>query len=415
LRGAILTNAERPNPPLGLVLRDADVTGAILDYADFDTLFPAGYDASCTVFVDCSMCHANMNRMDLTQADLSGADLTEATTDEAVMCGTILNDTRIPMEVARGAVLTDHENRILPEGMPLSQQDLQNCGFDYADAVGRDFSKADLTNATFTRADLTGASFEGATLCHVDFTNAIMQDVNLKGADLRGANFTQAVLCIADLPPDERPEGWDLLTKAEQRGHVLTGAILTNAEHTAPPIGLSYIDRNLTGALLGHGNFRGYAFVRTILKQCTLFHGDFTGADFLDADLTTADVRGASMARCNLDGTILKGIELTDGANPQPPITITGRNLNDCSLRGADLRGADMRKANLRRAKMYRADFRRADLRGADLSYAFFSDARGCEEAVWGDDCLLKGASVPEGFEKVMLQLWGERGWTPKW
>eukprot|EP01065_Artemidia_motanka_P021505 TRINITY_DN25736_c0_g1_i1.p1 TRINITY_DN25736_c0_g1~~TRINITY_DN25736_c0_g1_i1.p1 ORF type:complete len:1535 (+),score=436.25 TRINITY_DN25736_c0_g1_i1:43-4647(+) len=414
LRYAILTSADRRAPPSGLMLAGADATGAVLDYADLDSGYPAGFEASDSVLVDVVMRYAVLNRADFSFADLTNADLTGATTDDADLRGTILDGAKLPTTVCRGCMMTDAEHRELPDGITWAGQDLQGCSFDFADAAGRNFKGADLTKASFVRADLTGACFDGATLCGCDMTSATLIDVSMRAADIRGANLTQSVFCIADLPPDERPPDWQSLEREQLQGKVLQEVIVTNKHHPEPPIGLRFSDRDLSDAVVQHASMRGHSFVRAILRRTMFCSADLSGCDFQDSDMTGADLRGSTMTRSNLDGATLKGVELTDGKHPVPPITISGRSLNDCSLRGADLRGADLTKASLRRAKMYRADLRRADLRGSDMSYAFLSDARGCEEARW-DGCTLVGASLPETFENAMRQQWGERGWTDRW
>jgi uncharacterized protein YjbI with pentapeptide repeats len=81
------------------------------------------------------------------------------------------------------------------------------------------------------------------------------------------------------------------------------------------------------------------------------------------ADLSGADLHGASLSRANLRGADLSGAELSEA------------NLGGAELSGADLSGADLSGACLNDAYLGRADLSEANLRGAFLHNAYLGKA----------------------------------------
>jgi uncharacterized protein YjbI with pentapeptide repeats len=94
--------------------------------------------------------------------------------------------------------------------------------------------------------------------------------------------------------------------------------------------------------------------------------------DFRGANLSCADLRGATLRDANLRGAHLSCADLRDA-------TLRGADLRGANLSCADLSCANLRGANLRGANLRGADLRGADLSCADLSYAdlSYADLRG--------------------------------------
>lgn len=115
------------------------------------------------------------------------------------------------------------------------------------------------------------------------------------------------------------------------------------------------------------------------LKSKQGFQGqDVTGADLSDLDLEKADFREAILTRANLRGSRLAGADLSGAILREADLA--DANLEGAILRGADLTGARMGKANLRGATLDEADFSEAYLREASLIRAhgtgtLFTDA----------------------------------------
>jgi hypothetical protein len=78
------------------------------------------------------------------------------------------------------------------------------------------------------------------------------------------------------------------------------------------------------------------------------------------ADLSVANLRGASLIGADLRGAYLRGADLIEA-------DLRGASLSVADLRGASLRKADLREADLIEASLIGADLRGAYLRGADL------------------------------------------------
>lgn len=83
-------------------------------------------------------------------------------------------------------------------------------------------------------------------------------------------------------------------------------------------------------------------------KENPAIRPDLSGAQFVDANLQSVDLRGADLSGANLNGA----------------------DLFQADLRGAEFLGAGLRFAHLHRANLSQAIFFRADLWGADLREA---------------------------------------------
>jgi hypothetical protein len=86
--------------------------------------------------------------------------------------------------------------------------------------------------------------------------------------------------------------------------------------------------------------------------------------DLQDADLSSANLRGAYLTWANLGGADLRGADLT------------WANLREARLGGADLSRANLSGADLSGAYLIRANLSRADLNCAHLTAANLSEAR---------------------------------------
>jgi hypothetical protein len=155
-------------------------------------------------------------------------------------------------------------------GRNLQGADLEGCNFGYANLRHANFSGAALRPAFFQGADLTGANFAGTELSHASFYRANATGANLTRADLRDALMQMALL----------------------KGALLHDTDLRNAN-------LDYL-------------YPGGIY-RTDLRNADLTGADLRGASLRDADLTGADLRGAS-----LHGAILTGAQY-DARTRWPP------------------------------------------------------------------------------------------------
>ena len=102
---------------------------------------------------------------------------------------------------------------------------------------------------------------------------------------------------------------------------------------------------------------------RADLSGATLYWADLSGATLTRADLTRANLSGATLTRANLYGADLTGATLY-GAD------LTGADLTGANLYGADLTGATLTRADLTGADLTGATLTRADLTRANLTRA---------------------------------------------
>jgi uncharacterized protein YjbI with pentapeptide repeats len=123
------------------------------------------------------------------------------------------------------------------------------------------------------------------------------------------------------------------------------------------------IDADLSGANLGGASFRDADLRGAILVGTNLDGAILCGVNLSDVILQHSDLVGASLVDANLRGADLNGADLR------------GANLCDADLRGADLAGANLSSANLRGANLRGADGYAADLGNANLSSTDLSDA----------------------------------------
>ena len=114
----------------------------------------------------------------------------------------------------------------------------------------------------------------------------------------------------------------------------------------------------LVNADLSGADLKGATLIKAILDATNLTEADFSGADLSHASLVGADLSGAELRR-----TTMKGANFSEA------------NLKDAHLFRADLSHAVLSHANLHRAPLYKSNLSHADLRGADLEGAYLYEA----------------------------------------
>ena len=258
-----------------------------------------------------------------------------------------------------------------PAGAPFTQrarQELsaaQGGGVSFAgrDFTGVDLSGLDLRGMDLRSALLEGANLAGAQLAGADLTGAVLARADLTGADLRDAKLARCNL------------GHAVLAGATLTGDVdLTGAVLANADLS----GASFHGARLARVDFGEAFFRdtdlggirgeGITFLRSDLRGTKLAGASFVKCKFIEVDLrgvdlSGADLRGATLIGVDARGAVLRGARLTQ-------LCV----VKESSFEGADFTDAVLDRANLRGSKLAGCDFTRAELGGADFSD---SDLRG--------------------------------------
>ncbi len=180
-----------------LVLRNNDLSGAVLQRTNLGGTDLAGAKLQGAVLVE-----AIIHRVRFREADLTGSDLTKA------------QGSRVNFQKANLA------------GVTLQKSELPRADFSKANLENADLSKAELGRAVFAEADLNGAdlsysnvaraNFSEAQLENVDLTRAYTYLTRIEGVDLsKTIGLTQEQLELAcgdshtELPNGlERPTSW---------------------------------------------------------------------------------------------------------------------------------------------------------------------------------------------------------------
>lgn len=283
---------------------------------------------------------------DLTGASLSGMRLAKLDFARAYLESTALDGCDLSGACFEGAVLAKADLR----GADLRGAKLGNANLGGADLRGADLAKADLTGAILSRAELEGARFDGADLSDVDLIEAKLAGIDLSGAKLRQATIIKADLrgarfIAADL-------GETLFVECDLSGVDLSRATLTK---------VSFVGCRGEGAIFREARFR----------QGVIVHGSsFPRADFSDADMEMANLRGTSIVGARFDGATLVTADLSDcdatGASFERAVMkgamLIRTRLADASLAGANLLDALASKSHLAGARFTGANLYRADL-----------------------------------------------------
>lgn len=238
-------------------------------------------------------------------------------------------------------------------GESLANRDFTGANLAGMRLAGVDLSGAFLEATNLEGCDLSGANLERAVLARASLRGAKLIGTRLRGANLGGASLEDAALDNADLAET-------VLSGAALAGARLSGAKLTGADLLETKLG----GVDLSGAVIG---------------QCSLLRADLRGARFVGSDLSQAvflecSLDGADFSRAKLHKTTFvacrgEGVSFREASFRQ------GVLAHGSSFPGADFRDADMEKANLRGTALPGARFDRANLAGADLSSCDASEA----------------------------------------
>ncbi len=275
--------------------------------------------------------------------------------------------------------------------MNLAGANLANAFLESAKLDGSDLSGAKLDNAVLAHASLIGTRLEGATLGKANLGKATLKQTQLGRADLREAMLYEARLEGAVLAGAKLDEAILVGTKwIEVDAREIEGSRLTFIEVTFEAC-------NFAGAKLEQSTFlnndlRGSNFDRALLRACTFigckaqgvsFIGANLGnarfvegcvlddAQFLEADLSRANLRGMSLARAEFRKAVLDHADFSEcdlGQAKFYQAIARETKFEVADLRNAELMSANLMNASFARATIYGADFRGANLHGADLA-----------------------------------------------
>lgn len=198
-----------------------------------------------------------------------------------------------------------------------------------------------------------------------------------------------------------RSLGGDAGAVYDVEGRFLGGALHGGRSLGRDVRGVQLDEADFSGATMTKTTFvtcrgEGVSFQRALLGQAVFVHGSlFPDADFSDATMEKANLRGtlltgARFDRANLTGADLIGVRCLVG-ELRARFASRGHARPD-GLEGASLRGANAMDALASKAKIARADFTGANLHRADLCAG---GARRRDVVLGGQD--RAGAGAPEG------------------
>ena len=307
-------------------------------------------------------------------------------------------------------------------GMQLAGVDLSFALLEAADLSGCDLSRANLEGAMLAKANLRGANLHSAQLAGANLGGAILEDAALDRADLKNATLGGARLAGARLIDAEL--GGVQWMDIDLRAVDLSGAALTKATFIKLDLGgvrftgadlseATFVECGLDAADFSHATLRKASFVackgdrvsfrEARFRQGVLVHGSaFPRADFRDADLEKANLRGtvltaARFDRANLDGADLSTCDATGASFDR--ITIKGGMMIRTNLTGASLQGANLMDVLASKSRLPGADFTGANLHRADLSRVIGDATTTFAEAEVGHVRFLPKADVPQRGE----------------
>ncbi len=288
---------------------------------------------------------------DFTGADLAGRDLAGGDLRGVFLEGANLKDADLTGADLEGAVLA----HATLTGAKLVSAKAVGANLGAARLHGADLSRADLSRAILARAELDGARLTDAKLTGADLLDAVFGIADLRGVDARELRVVKASLATAKLAGAKLAKA--VFVEVDLTGADLTGALLDQA---------TFLGCKGDGAVL-----RNASLVRAIFVQGS----SFPRADFRDARLDAATLRGTVLDACHFEGARMESADLSECslrgaylAGVWAPTAL----LMKADLSGAVLRGANLMQAILQKAKLLGADLSSANLFRSDLSRAHF-------------------------------------------
>jgi uncharacterized protein YjbI with pentapeptide repeats len=260
---------------------------------------------------------------------------------------------------------------------------------------GAQFTNANFQNASAGYAVYDDAVFTGANLAGASFTQAYLNRANLSGLDLQTTSFFAAKLddanfSLANLSGNELSGGSSISLLLRLDRTNFTGATMVGStvRTFSPTTGTTFTSANLTGATLAFGgtdiDFTN-AILYQALMQADLRGGSLRNAVLVDADLSSAAIRGTDLtgafisAGTDLSGTIYDQATLFPSGNTfaGPLWGLPGgaspldlgmvANFNSADFSGLDYSNVDFLNATMQATLNLATDFTNANLSSCDL------------------------------------------------
>lgn len=303
----------------GANFRDADLSGAILEGADFSLIGNGSRGAI--------LAHANLSGARIAGARWAGADLTGATLTGIIPA--TFNGVDLRFTVFADVDLA---------GIDLSRADLSQCA-SFLTGAPR-LTGATLTNGTtgvnlsrqvfpslysgLKGADLTGATLTGVELREADLEGVTLDKASLVGANLNFANLRRARLIGATLGAAPGSE----VEAASLRGALMTDVDLTDADLRSVDLGGAHLYGDTQQTKLIRTRLDSANFAQAICSGAH-FSGSLNNAVFAGAQLVNSVFNGATLTNAKFDDAYLQGADFANAAG------VTGTALSNAAIAAA--------------------------------------------------------------------------------
>ncbi len=271
----------------------------------------------------------------------------------------------------------------LTAGESLDGVDFTGAELSALDLSGADLSGIFLESADLSGANLTGAVLDRAVLAHADLSGACLDRASLVEANLGHAEMTQVSAKDANLKDA-------ILARARLLGTDFSGAQLGGVDLAEAEFGNTDLSRVRTDhVIFMDSNLRGLSFRAAELEQAAFLKVDLGGADFSDARLHQSVFADVSARDAKFHAAQMENVRLVqecDFTGSQfTEARIESANLRGCCFRGCDFTSAHLNDSDLsdsqaggacfrrivaKRSQWVKADLREADMSGANLMAA---------------------------------------------
>ena len=183
------------------------------------------------------------------------------------------------------------------------------------DIDGWESMRADLSDKNLSGLNLKNANLREANFRNTNLSNSNLGDANLNNADLTYADLRKADLKKADLKKAD-------LRKADLSRADLSRADLRDADLSEANLYRAFcLHTNLCRVDLSNAYLRDADLYSAFCCYTNLYGVDLRGADLREANLLRADLRKADLREANLRNAYLSGIDLSENAKIDYPIT----------------------------------------------------------------------------------------------
>ena len=313
---------------------------------------------------------ANKNKESLADRDFTGVDLSGLDLRGMVFKNAFLERANLAGCNLEGADFTDCVLvRANLDNVRLAGAIMQGANLGEANIIDTDFTNADLTHSVLAKAVISRAVFSGARLDESDLSGTMVDQTDFAGSAITKARFLDSILSGVNFKGADLSEGLFLNTTMKETDFSaanLTAAILVGVKTEKVTFNGANLTnlRTATENTFSGADFRNADLTKANLRGIDLANSIFNGADLTNADFSKCNLAGASLERTKARQTQFVKADLTGSK-------MAGINLYEGSLQKARLFETDLRGSNLYSVDFMRAGFRNTDMRDSLLKKVF--------------------------------------------